>query len=229
MDRLVSASDLVKKNTAHFPNESAEYRRARNELLVQEIELRRQIERVAEQRRHLPPGGEVKKDYVFVSENGPVHFKDLFAGKNTLMIYNYMFGPQREKPCPMCTSFMSTWEKKLPDFEQRVSFIFVARSPIERLVAFKEKRGWKNMKVFSDTDGAYTRDYVSKDDADIPGYAVFEKDGGVIRHFWSGEISGEMTDPGQDPRGAPDFDPLWLMLDTTREGRGTNWYPKLEY
>jgi predicted dithiol-disulfide oxidoreductase (DUF899 family) len=34
---------------------------------------------------------------------------------------------------------------------------------------------------------------------------------------------------GQDPRGAPDMDPLWLMLDLVPEGRGTDWYPKLEY
>jgi predicted dithiol-disulfide oxidoreductase (DUF899 family) len=40
---------------------------------------------------------------------------------------------------------------------------------------------------------------------------------------------GAMTDPGQDPRGAPDLDPLWLMLDLTPEGRGTDWYPKLDY
>ena len=38
-----------------------------------------------------------------------------------------------------------------------------------------------------------------------------------------------MADPGQDPRGAPEMDPLWLLLDTTPEGRGTDWYPKLVY
>jgi predicted dithiol-disulfide oxidoreductase (DUF899 family) len=42
-------------------------------------------------------------------------------------------------------------------------------------------------------------------------------------------MSGEMADPGQDPGGAPGLDPLWLMLDLTPEGRGTDWYPKLEY
>jgi len=67
---------------------------------------------------------------------------------------------------------------------------------------------------------------------DVPGYAVFtrrEENGKpVIRHFWSGEMSGAMADPGQDPRGAPDLDPLWAILDTTPEGRG-DWYPKLDY
>ena len=48
-----------------FPNESAEYRQARNALLDAEIALRRQTEAVATQRRALPPGGEVREDYIF--------------------------------------------------------------------------------------------------------------------------------------------------------------------
>jgi predicted dithiol-disulfide oxidoreductase (DUF899 family) len=42
-------------------------------------------------------------------------------------------------------------------------------------------------------------------------------------------MSGEMADPGEDPRGSPEMDPLWLLLDATPEGRGTDWYPKLSY
>ena len=54
---LVPAAELAKRNGRHYPNESVEYRRARDALLAEEIELRRHIERVAEQRRALPPGG----------------------------------------------------------------------------------------------------------------------------------------------------------------------------
>ena len=55
-----------------YSNESAEYRKARNALLSEEIALRRQIETVAAQRRALPPGGEVPEDYLFerIGENG---------------------------------------------------------------------------------------------------------------------------------------------------------------
>jgi predicted dithiol-disulfide oxidoreductase (DUF899 family) len=81
----------------------------------------------------------------------------------------------------------------------------------------------------SDLSGEYTRVYVNPDDADVPGFSVFSRRDGVVRHFYSGEMSGTMADPGQDPRGAPDPDPLWLMLDLTPEGRGSDWYPKLEY
>ena len=115
------------------------------------------------------------------------------------------------------------------DIEQRIAFVFVARSPIARLIEAKKARGWTRHRIFSDTSGDYTRDYVSADDADVPGYSVFTRRDGTIRHFWSGEMSGAMAIRGQDPRGAPDIDPLWTILDTTPEGRGTNWYPKLAY
>jgi predicted dithiol-disulfide oxidoreductase (DUF899 family) len=226
---LVPARELAARNKTHHPNESQAYREARNALLVEEIELRRQIERVAEMRRQLPPGGALARDYRFEGEDGPVTLAQLFGDKDTLIVYSYMFGPKREKPCPMCTSLMSTWEGKVPDIEQRVALAAVARSPIARLKEAKAARGWKRVKVYSDGDGAYTRDYVSADDEDVPGYNVFTRRDGTIRHFYSGEIGGEMADPGQDPRGAPDLDPLWLLLDTTPEGRGADWYPKLSY
>lgn len=226
---LTPATELARKNQAHFPNESAAYRQARNALLAEEIELRRHMERVAEQRRQLPPGGEVTKNYVFEGKSGPVTLSELFGDKDTLIIYKYMFGPERKNPCPMCTSVMAAWEGKVPDIEQRVAFALVARSPIQRLLEAKKARGWTQLKVYSDASGDYVRDYVSPEDADVPGYTVFTRRDGKIRHFWSGEISGEMADPGQDPRGAPDPDPLWMLLDTTPEGRGADWYPKLSY
>ena len=229
MPQLKPAAELAKMNRVRFPNESNEYRRARDALLVEEIELRRHIERVAEQRRALPPGGEVTKNYRFVGESGPAIFSDLFGDKETLVIYSYMYGPQREQPCPMCTSLLSAWDGEALDVEQRVALVAVARSPIERLVAFKKARGWRHLRIFSDSDGDYTRDYVSANDDDIAGLNVFTRRDGTIRHFWGGEMGFETADPGQDPRGAPDLMPLWIILDNTPEGRGTDWYPKLSY
>ncbi|MES2949289.1 MAG: DUF899 family protein [Pseudomonadota bacterium] len=227
--QLTPASELASKNEVRFPNESPEYRRARNALLEEEIELRRQIERVAEMRRALPPGGVVTRPYQFEGEHGPVTFADLFAGKQTLAVYSFMFGPQRERPCPMCTSLLSAWDGEAEDVAQRIALVVVARSPIERLVAFKQERGWRHLRLYSDTSGDYTRDYVSADDADVPAFNVFTRRGGSIRHFWSGEMGAVTADPGQDPRGAPDLMPLWTILDNTPEGRGTDWYPKLSY
>ena len=69
---LQPAAAIAKKNRARQPNESAEYRKAREALLAEEIELNRHIARVAAQRRALPPGGEVKGDYQFLGEASSV-------------------------------------------------------------------------------------------------------------------------------------------------------------
>lgn len=226
---LKPAKELAAANGIRFPNESADYRRARNALLAEEIELRRHIERVAEQRRELPPGGLLPKDYDFVGEDGPVKFSSLFEGHPSLVVYSYMFGPQRKRPCPMCTSLLSAWEGEAEDVMQRVALAVVARSPIERLAAFKKERGWRHLKLYSDMSGDYTRDYVSAEDADEPAFNVFTRRDGSMRHFWSGEMFATTADPGQDPRGAPDLMPLWTILDSTPEGRGSDWYPELSY
>ena len=227
--QLRPAIELASLHGVRFPNESDEYRRARNALLAEEIELRRHIERVAEQRRALPEGGKVPKDYRFQGATGPVTLSELFGDKQTLVVYSYMFGPQRERPCPMCTSLLSAWDGEADDVGQRVSLVVMARSPIERLIAFKKERGWRHLRLYSDGSGEFTRDYVSAEDADEPAFNVFTRRDGVIRHFWSGEMGSVTADPGQDPRGAPDLMPLWTILDSTPEGRGSDWYPRLDY
>jgi predicted dithiol-disulfide oxidoreductase (DUF899 family) len=228
---LVPADELARRTTVTFPNESAEYRRARTALLAEEIELRRQIERVAAQRRALPPGGAVTGDYRFEGEQGPVDFAGLFGDKQTLVTYSFMYGPQRERPCPMCTSLLSAWAGEARDIEQRVALAVIARSPLERLVAFKRERGWRDLRLFSDLDGHFSRDYygLSKEGGDEPALNVFTRRDGVIRHFWGGEMDFSTADPGQDPRGAPDPMPIWTILDLTPDGRGTDWYPQLDY
>jgi predicted dithiol-disulfide oxidoreductase (DUF899 family) len=231
IDTLIPAAELARDNPVRFPNESAAYRAARTALLAEEIELRRRIERVADQRRALPPGGEVAGDYRFEGENGPADFASLFGDKQTLVVYSYMFGPQRDRPCPMCTNLLSAWEGNAADIGQRVSLAVVARSPIDRLTAWKRERRWRNLRLYTDLNEAYSRDYFGllPDGSEVPAMNVFTRRDGTIRHFWSGEMTGPTADPGQDPRGAPDPAPLWMVLDCTPDGRGDDWYPKLEY
>jgi predicted dithiol-disulfide oxidoreductase (DUF899 family) len=226
---LAPARELADTNNAHFPNETAEYRAARNALLIEEIKLRRQLEHVAAHRRALPPGGEIPQDFVFASDTGPIRLSTLFGNKDTLMVYSMMFGPQRKSPCPSCTSFLTSFNGTAVNLRERVAIAVTARSPIERLREYKQQRDLANLPFLSDTSGDYTRIYVNAEDADVPGFSVFTRDNGTIRHFYASEMSSEMADPGQDPRGAPDLDPLWSMLDWAPEGRGTDWYPKLDY
>ena len=123
---LASAAELARIDPVRFPNESAEYRAARTALLAEEIELRRHIERVAAQRRALPPGGPVIGDYRFEGEDGPADFAGLFGDKQTLAIYSYMFGPERARPCPMCTNLLGAWEGNAADMAKR------SRLPLSR-------------------------------------------------------------------------------------------------
>ncbi len=86
-ETLIPAEVLAAKNDITFPNESAEYRRARNALLAEEIRLRRHIWRVGEMRRDLPPGGEVTRDYRFDGADGEVGLNDLFLATTTPSSY----------------------------------------------------------------------------------------------------------------------------------------------
>ncbi|MDN7182314.1 DUF899 domain-containing protein [Caballeronia sp. SEWSISQ10-4 2] len=229
--QTLKPAQALAESTRRFPGESTQYRSARNALLAEEIELRRHIERVAALRRALPPGGELPQDYRFDGENGPATLTQMFDDHDTLITYNWMFGPKRERPCPMCTSLLSALDGEMPDILQRVAFAVIARGPIERLVAFKNERGWRYLRVYSSGSNSFNRDYANEDpDAgDNPAFNVFTRSGSTLRHFWGDEMGPQTADPGQDPRGAPDPMPLWAMLDLTPGGRGTDWYPKLEY
>jgi predicted dithiol-disulfide oxidoreductase (DUF899 family) len=229
-DALRPAAQLA-QSKRRFPGESPEYRAARNALLAEEIELRRHIERVAAQRRALPPGGAVPQDYRFEGEHGPVTLSEMFGRHDTLVTYNWMFGPNRERPCPMCTSLLSAYDGEMVDILQRVAYAVIARAPIERLIAFKKERGWRYLQVYSSGGNSFNLDYAGEDPKgdDIPAINVFTKRDGLVRHFWAEEMGPESADPGQDPRGAPDPMPIWAILDMTPGGRGTDWYPQLNY
>ncbi|WP_432730876.1 DUF899 family protein [Variovorax sp. W6] len=230
--QLRPAIELARASLARFPNESAEYRTARTALLAEEIELRRHLERVARQRRELPPGGVVPEDYLFEGREGPVRLSGLFGRHGTLITYNWMFGPKRERPCPMCTSLLSSYDGEMPDILQRVAFAVIARSPIERMTAFATERGWRYLPLYSSAGNTFNRDYAGEtpDTGDNAAFNVFRREGdGTIRHFWAGEMGPGTSDPGQDPRSAPDPMPIWNLLDMTPEGRGKDWYPKLAY
>src|SRR5258708_33331157 len=101
---LKPATELGRTRAVRFPNESAEYRSARQAMLAEEIELRRHIERVAAQRRALPPGGEVRRNYAFEGEGGKAVLSDMFGEKPTLAISIYMFGPQTDSHTTRCSS-----------------------------------------------------------------------------------------------------------------------------
>lgn len=229
MSTLKPATELAAAASQPYPNDSAEYREARTRLLAEEVELRRHLERVSALRRQLPLGGQ-PPDYQLQDENGrTVGLADLFGKHDTLVTYFWMYGPQRERPCPMCTSFLGSIDIPARDLTQRVAVAVLGRSPVERQLAFARERGWRNLKFFRVGDD-FARDYrgLAPDGSEWPALDVWAKRDGVVRHSWGSEM-GATADPGQDARGAPDIAPLWNILDLTPAGRGHDWYPKLDY
>ena len=230
MPELRPARDLAATASKPYPNDSAEHLQAATALLAEEIELRRHIERVAAQRRALPLGGE-PSPYELVDEDGrTVGLVDLFGKHDTLVTYFWMFGPQRERPCPMCTSFLGSLDIPSHDLAQRVAFAVLGRSPVARQLAFGRERGWRFLRFFQVGDD-FARDYrgLAPNGEEWPALDVWVKRDGKVLHFYGAQLGGGTEDPGQDPRGAPDPTPLWNILDLTPEGRGTDWYPRLDY
>ena len=98
------------------PNESAEYREARNALLDEEAALVEKVKSLAAKRRSLPLGGQLKEDYVFEWANdgkvgSTVTFSELFGDKTTLLLYSFMYGPAWDNPCPSCTSLVDGFDR----------------------------------------------------------------------------------------------------------------------
>jgi len=237
-----------------FPNESAEYRAARERLLEREIELRRAMEDVAVARRALPMGGAVPEDYAFQEAGadgaaGEVRLSQLFApGKDALVLYSYMFprhplddrpGPEggesarlalEESPCPSCTALIDQLEGAAEHAGQHVNLAIVARAPISRLRTFADERGWRRLRMLSAADHTYARDYFGQtaEGASRPMLNVFRRDGETIRHFWGSELLYAPADPGQDPRAAGTIEPVWNVFDLTPEGRPA-WDEQLSY
>jgi len=214
-----------------FPNETKLYRKARNDLLKAEVELRRQIEKVAALRRSLPAGGEVAADYVFDSESGAVKLSQLFERGGSLVAYSFMYGPRMQKPCPMCTAMLDGLNGNAQHIAQRTHLVVIAKSPLPRIVEFARSRGWANLKLLSSENNHYNRDYHGEtaDGSQMPMLNVFVKRDGKIRHFYGTELLHAKEEKGQNGRHVDSIWPLWNLLDFTPEGRGSDWYPKLSY
>lgn len=241
MSTNAATPDTSPPHGIRFPGESDTYRAARFELLRAEAELRRHVEQVAALRRALPPGGPVPEDYVF--EEGPadlgapdtarpVRLSELFEpGRRSLVAYSFMFGPDMKAACPMCTSMLDSLNGAAPHLTQRINLVVIAKSPLARIRAFARERGWNRLRLLSSAGNRYNRDYLgeSGDGAQLPSLNVFVRDGGVVRHFYNTELLFATSEPGRHPRHVDSIWPLWNVLDLTADGRGTDWYPRLDY
>jgi predicted dithiol-disulfide oxidoreductase (DUF899 family) len=235
-----------------YPGESPSYREARDRLLEQEIELRRMMEQVAAARRALPPGGRIPEDYLFTEGEAAreVRFSELFAaGKASLVIYSMMFPrypgderpgptsgetallPLHEGPCPSCVALLDQLDGAVEHVSQHLNFVVVAKAPPDRSATFARERGWRRLRILSSAGTTYNADYLAETDEghQLPALNVFHRESGEIHHTWGSELFSAPVDDGQDPRHVGTLEPVWNMLDLTREGRPGVWDEQLRY
>jgi predicted dithiol-disulfide oxidoreductase (DUF899 family) len=201
-----------------YPNESREYRAARDSLLKDEQELVDKVRSVAAKRRKLPAGGQLKEDYVFQWANDgkvgkPVKFAELFGDKDTLLVYSWMFGPNWDHPCPSCTSLMDGFDRAWYSVSKDAAFVGISKAPAEKINAWAKQRGWSQIPLVSGYDSSFQADYKCQgesDDMQLPVMHVFRKQGGKVFHFWATERQENHVDTVWV---------YWNLMDFTPEGR----------
>jgi predicted dithiol-disulfide oxidoreductase (DUF899 family) len=202
-----------------YPNETPEYRAARNALLEEEKALVAKVKAVAAMRRTLPLGGKLKEDYVFIDATEhdlgkEIRFSELFGDKQTLLLYSYMFGADWDHPCPSCTSLIDGFDRASISVTRHAAFTVVAAAPAKKLQAWAKSRGWSHIRLVSAERTGYLRDYLCQgDDPNTtlrPIMNVFTKTADGIHHFWGTELKANHVDTVWA---------YWNLMDMTPEGR----------
>ena len=208
-----------------YPNESPEYRRARDALLEKEYALITQVKAVAAQRRELPLGGKLKEDYLFIGANDDNFGKEvpisaLFGDQRTLIMYSYMFGPGWDNPCMSCTSLVDGFDRAAISVSRDAAFMVIAAASAKQLNDVAKNRGWRNIRLLSAGNSGYLRDYQCQSGEDettlVPAMHVFTKRDDGIYHFWGTEMQGNSIDMVWV---------YWNLMDMTPEGRPDRMTP----
>src|SRR3954454_14953388 len=201
-----------------------EWQAARQELLAAERELEEHAQRVEKQRQELP-WVSVENEYRFATEGGPRSLPELFEGRSQLLIYHLMFGEEWEVACPGCSSLADGLGGVVVDLNDRdVTLVCMSQAPLEKLVAYKRRRGW-TVPWVSAYEGDFLFDY---------GYAFRREDmsGTVREEFDMGQLLHDAPQWLRDYRegvGAPDLESAvsvsagWSVF-AMRDGAAYNTY-----
>jgi predicted dithiol-disulfide oxidoreductase (DUF899 family) len=217
-EQLAAATRIVRWP----PGTSEAYIEARNALLKEEWELQDHVERVAAQRRALPQGVAMKP-YTFTE--GPTKettLEDLAADGRSVIVYHFMYDPTEPEPCPMCSLALDSFNAEAPQLTRAVTFVVIAKAPIERVREWALKRGWKNLRMLSSFGNEFNKDMnlerpdYAPDVKQLPGMSVFKKDGDVVRHTYTALPHFD----AKTVRGTDLLGGFWNLLDLTPEGRG---------
>ena len=162
------------------------------------------------------PGGPLKEDYVFQWANDGkvgqrVNFSELFGGKNSLLLYSFMFGPNWDKPCPSCTSLMDGFDRTWYQVSQDAAFAAIAKAPAEKINAWAKERGWSQIPLLSGYESPFQKDYRCQgetDDDAAAGDACVQEARRQDFSFLE-----------QRKRSVDTVWPYWNLMDFTPEGR----------
>jgi len=177
-----------------------EWLAARTEFLAREKEFTRQRYALNEARHRLPMV-KVEKEYMFDGPHGAVTLTDLFEGRRQLVVYHFMFYPDRNIGCKHCSCVMDNIAGSLVHLTARdTSFAAVSRAPLAKIEAFKKRMQWTfpwvssfnnnfnyDYHVTLDPDRGYSfYNYRTTDiRGEMPGLSVFFRDGDLILHSYS--------------------------------------------
>jgi predicted dithiol-disulfide oxidoreductase (DUF899 family) len=112
-------------------------------LLQEEKRLTQLRDRLSARQRALP-WVRIDKEYRFGATDGEVTLSDLFAGRNQLFVKHFMLGPGQPLQCVGCSLEVDHLDGILPHLENHdVSYVAVARAPIEEIEVVRRKMGWR--------------------------------------------------------------------------------------
>jgi predicted dithiol-disulfide oxidoreductase (DUF899 family) len=176
----------------------------RRQLLEEEKALTRARETLAAKRRELPRVL-VEEDYEFDTERGRERLVDLFGEKSQLVVQHFMFGPDWEEGCKSCSFWSDNMQGALPHLSARdVSYVAVSQAPLDVLLSFRERMGWRHDWVSSapcnfsnDYHVWYTPEQIAAGETaynfqpglhygeHAPGFSVFLREGDRVFHTYS--------------------------------------------
>lgn len=207
---------------------------ARKILLAKEKESTRQRDALSAERRKLPMV-KIEKEYVFDGPNGATNLRDLFKGRQQLIVYHFMFEPSWEEGCKSCSFLADHLDDALVHLAARdTSFAVISRAPPAKLESFKKRMGW-SFPWLSSSGGDFNYDFhVTMDEAagsveynyksvamlkqsgkifmdELPGLSVFLRDGDTVFHTYSAYARG--LDPLLNTYNYLDLTPLGRQED----------------
>lgn len=166
---------------------------------------------VSAARRRLPMV-EVTTAYVFDTERGRASLRDLFDGRPQLIVQHFMFAADWEQGCDGC-SLMADHIGPLSHLHAKdTSLTLISRAPLPKLLAFRERMGWR-LPWVSSAGSTFNDDFrATVDGQERHSISVFLRDGERVFHTW------QTFDRGEEP-----FMVVFDLLDLTPYGRQETW------